>query len=110
MSVHVTFNRNCDRCEKPFDQRILKYEEGMPVLEAKALVLTDDGKQVFSYTDLCPTCVGVVRKLVNKLLLDEEREKRTDVGPKSEGVTEKTNKELTGPVAAPASGIDDPPF
>jgi hypothetical protein len=116
MSVHVTFNRNCDRCEKPFDQRILKYEEGLPPIEAKALVLTDGGKQVFSYADLCPTCEGVVGKLVRRLKMDEEKEKKdekkmtTDAGPKSEGATEKTNKELTEPVAASPSGTDDCPF
>lgn len=113
MSVHVSFNRNCDRCEKPFDLRTLKYEEGLPPIEVKALVLTDGGKQVFSYADLCPTCEGVVGKLVRRLLLDEEREKKvttTDAGPKSEGVTEQTNKELTEPVAASPSGADDHPF
>lgn len=108
MSVHVSFNRNCDRCEKPFDQRTLKYEEGLPPIVNSALVLTDNGKQVFSYSDLCPSCDGVVRKLVKKLLLDEE--KKTDAGPKSEGATEQANKELTEPVAAPASGTDDHPF
>ena len=105
MTVHVSFNRNCDRCEKPFDQRAIKYEDGLPPIETKALVLTDGGKQVFSYGDLCPTCEGVVRKLVKRLMLDEEREKKTDAGPKSEGATEQSEKEETKePVAVPASG------
>jgi hypothetical protein len=110
MTVHVSFNRNCDRCEKPFDMRAIKYEEGLPPLETKALVLTDGGKQVFSYADLCPTCEGVVRKLLKRLMLEEEREKRTDASPKSEGTTEQAEKELTEPVVASTSGTDDHPF
>ena len=110
MTVHVTFNRNCDRCEKPFDLRTVKYEEGLPPIESKALVLTDGGKQVFSYSDLCPSCEGVVGKLLKRLMLEEERDKKTDAGPKSEGATEQTNKELTEPVAASTSGTDDHPF
>lgn len=108
MSVHVSFNRNCDRCEKPFDMRSIKYEDGLPVVETKTLVLTDGGKQVFSYADLCPSCEGVVGKLIKRLMLDEEREKKTDAGPKSEGATEQSNKELTEPVAASTSGEDHP--
>lgn len=111
MAVHVSFNRICDRCEKPFDVKTIKYEEGLPPIKSEALVLTDGGKQVFSYVDLCHSCEGVVRKLVKKLLLDEEKEKKTDAGLKSEGATEQAEKELTEPIAAPASGADeDHPF
>lgn len=109
MTVHVSFNRVCDRCEKPFDMRTIKYEEGLPPVETKALVLTDGGKQVFSYADLCPTCEGVVRKLIKRMTLDEEREKKTDASPKSEGATEQAEKELTEPIAA-STGGDEHPF
>lgn len=109
MSVHISFNRICDRCEKPFDLRSIRYEDGLPAVDPKLLTLTDGGKQVFSYADLCLTCEGVVRKLVKRLMLDEEKEKKgTDAGPKSEGATEQSHKELTEPVAAPVSGSGHP--
>lgn len=78
MGVHVTFNRTCDRCGKPFDMRNVSYAEGLPKVQSNPLVLTHGGKQVFSFDDLCGTCEGVVGKLIKRLSLDEEEKKKDE--------------------------------
>lgn len=83
MSAHIVFHKTCDRCARPYDHQTLKYESGLPARDLKALVLTEGGKQVFSYEDLCPRCEGVVTKLINRLKL-EEAEAEAEAEPKKE--------------------------
>lgn len=97
MGVHVTFNRTCDRCGKPFDMQAVTYEKGLPALDPKPWVLTHAGKQVFSFEDLCPSCEGVFGKLVKRLTLDDEEKKKDDGasdGSKSKGSDEKTEPKV----------------
>lgn len=83
MGVQIRFNRTCDRCSKPFDQRQLVLEEGLPVITRVAWTLTHGGKQVFSFADLCPSCEGVVGKLVKRFTLDDDEkdEKKNEEQP-----------------------------
>lgn len=102
MSVHIAFHKTCDRCLRPFDHQGLSYEGGLPTRDPRGLVLTDGGKQVFSYDDLCPKCDGVVKNLIKKLTLDTDKETEIEA--------EKTPKEATPeePEAVPEDGKTHP--
>lgn len=72
MALHLVFHKTCDRCGKPFDSRNLKYDEGLPQYEPKPLVMSRAGEQVFSFTDLCSKCEGVVENFIERICLDEK--------------------------------------
>ena len=67
MTVRVTINRICDRCQKPFEGKQFEYGgEELPEYNRSKLVLMQETvdnktgevteKVLVSYTDLCETC------------------------------------------------------
>ena len=107
MAVHVSFNKICDRCGKPYDVQSVKYEQGLPPLNPEPLVLTRKGVEVFRFDDLCSSCESVVSGLVDRIQLSEDKKKpkkNTDDGSK----TDDSKKEVT--VGTQVGTDDDRPF
>jgi hypothetical protein len=88
MTVRVTINRVCDRCQKPFEGGQYEYGDTLPEYDRSKLVLTRehiDGKTgevtekvLMSLSDLCPQCDGVVEKAVHKLRMDPSPKKDSE--------------------------------
>lgn len=89
-------------------QRI-SYDAGLPKLDPKPWVLTHDGKQVFSFNDLCPSCEGVVGKLAKRMSLDEDKkdEEKAAAGPNTDELT-KPNVISKEADAVAEEGAQDP--
>jgi hypothetical protein len=105
MTLHLVFHKTCDRCGKPFDSRNLKYDEGLPQYEPQPLVLSRAGKQVFSFTDLCSKCEGVMENFIERIRLDE-KPVLTDKSEKAADGAEKGKSEQAGN----GDKKEDPPF
>lgn len=94
MAVHISFNKICDRCGKPHDVQSIKYEEGLPPLDPKPLILTRGGVQIFSLEDLCPSCESVVEGLVDRLqLTDDKKKSKKDDSSKTDVKKEEQQEE-----------------
>jgi hypothetical protein len=79
MTVRVMFNQTCDRCERPFNQTVLKAGDTVPDIKSRGVVVyatTTKGKEtvpgakpVVSFSDLCDGCREAVDKLIERLAL-----------------------------------------
>jgi len=108
LAVHISFNKVCDRCGKPYDMQSIKYESGLPPLDPKPLVLTRAGLQVFSLEDLCPSCESVVDGLVDRLMLaDDKKKSKKDDSSKKDDTSKEEKKEGAG---VQAGTDDDRPY
>lgn len=80
MTVRVTINRVCDRCQKPFEGEQIEYGDKLPEYDRSKLTLTRETtngktgeveeKILLCLSDLCPPCEGVVDKSVAKMRMD----------------------------------------
>lgn len=89
MAVSVIVNQVCDRCQKPFVEKVLKQGESMPTLhrQDEPLIISRGAKVLARFDDLCPECEGALTNLVGRLRLDPATPKK---------------KPKAVPVAAPA--------
>jgi hypothetical protein len=104
MTVRVTFNQSCDRCERPFNQKVLKAGDKVPEIKSKGYTLyattTVDGtttpaaKPLIDFTDLCDGCREAVDKLVERIALAGGKKKSAP------------SKDKATPVAAKAAPVE----
>jgi hypothetical protein len=72
MAVSVVVNQVCDRCLKPFVEKVLKQGEALPSLhrQTEPLSILRGDKVLARFDDLCPECEGALTNLVGRLRLD----------------------------------------
>ena len=80
MTVRTIAMQTCDRCLKPFGEKMLKAGDEVPVMTQKGLVITQitgtnkdvepKSKILLKLVDLCPDCDQVVFNLITKIDLN----------------------------------------
>lgn len=72
MAVSVVVNQVCDRCQKPFVEKVLKQGEQMPELhrQKEPLIIMRGEKVVARFDDLCPECEHALVAIVGRVRLD----------------------------------------
>lgn len=119
MTVRVTINRVCDRCQKPFEGEQIEYGDKLPEYDRSKLTLTRETtngktgeveeKILLCLSDLCPQCEGVVDKAVAKLRMDPVESKSKSKASKALSKDDRRAKaaEVAKLAAAAASSVEE---
>jgi hypothetical protein len=101
MTVTVSVQATCDRCQKPFEEQRVKQGEEIPTIARNHVIAVHTGpedengnlKQVFRFDDLCPKCADVVDKEIKRIRLEKEEKKPNGntATPTEDGNTEKSH-------------------
>lgn len=99
MAVSVVVNQTCDRCQKPFVEKVLKQGEQMPALhrQAEPLIIMRGEKVIARFDDLCPDCEHALVSIVGRVRLDPATQ------PKKKKAAQPT---ATAPQAAPEPPLE----
>jgi hypothetical protein len=83
MAVSVVVNQTCDRCQKPFVEKVLKQGESMPALhrQAEPLIIMRGEKVIARFDDLCPDCEHALVSIVGRVRLDPAAQPKKKKAP-----------------------------
>jgi len=118
MTVRVTFNQTCDRCERPFQSKQLKPGETVPNLKSRGYIMwstttvdstTEQSKKpVVCFEDLCDGCREAVEKMIGRIRLDQKKSP-TKARPQAEVEPEpEVEPEVVAEVVAEAEAKPEP--